>query len=101
MGFKLNKDKIHVVYNYHKQTVTGIVVNKKLGVSSTYKNKIRQEIYFIKKYGLTSHLQKLCLNIDEKTYLNKLLGKVLYVLQINNDNKFKEYKEYLENLKKG
>ena len=60
-------------------------------VNIKYRNKIRQEIYYIKKFGLISHLKKCDINIDSIKYLNILYGKILYVLQINEkDEEFKK-----------
>lgn len=100
-GLELNNDKIHVVYKSSSQNVTGIVVNEKMQVNVKYRNKIRQEIYYIKKFGLSSHLKKCDINIDSKRYLNILYGRVLYVLQINeNDKEFIKYRQFIENLKR-
>ena len=56
---------------------------------------------FIQKYGLESHLNKCGVKDDKLKYLNKLYGRILYVLQINNDDKkFINYKEFVSNLKK-
>ena len=83
------------------QNVTGIVVNEKVQVSRKYRYKIRQEIYYIKKYGLGSHLKKSNIASDELKYLNKLYGKILYVLQVNpNDKENVEYKCFVETLKR-
>ena len=101
LGLELNNDKIHIVYKSSSQNVTGIVVNEKMQVNIKYRNKIRQEIYYIKKFGLSSHLKKCDINIDSKRYLNILYGRVLYVLQINeNDKEFIKYKQFIENLKR-
>ena len=101
LGLELNNDKIHIVYKSSSQNVTGIVVNEKMQVNVKYRNKIRQEIYYIKKFGLSSHLKKCDINIDSKRYLNILYGRVLYVLQINeNDKEFIKYKQFMENLKR-
>ena len=101
LGLELNNDKIHIVYKSSSQNVTGIVVNEKMQVNAKYRNKIRQEIYYIKKFGLSSHLKKCNINIDSKKYLNILYGRVLYVLQINeNDKEFIKYKQFMENLKR-
>lgn len=101
LGLELNNDKIHIVYKSSSQNVTGIVVNEKMQVNVKYRNKIRQEIYYIKKFGLSSHLKKCDINIDPKRYLNILYGRVLYVLQINeNDKEFIKYKQFIENLKR-
>lgn len=98
LGLELNNDKIHIVYKSSSQNVTGIVVNEKMQVNVKYRNKIRQEIYYIKKFGLSSHLKKCDINIDSKRYLNILYGRVLYVLQINeNDKEFIKYRQFIEN----
>ena len=95
-----NNRKIHIVHKSANQNVTGITVNEKVQVSIRYRKKIRQEMYYIKKFGLISHLKKKKLNIDESKYLNTLYGKILYVLQINkNDKEFIAYKKDIENLK--
>lgn len=101
LGLELNNDKIHIVHKSSSQNVTGIVVNEKMQVNVKYRNKIRQEIYYIKKFGLSSHLKKCDINIDSKRYLNILYGRVLYVLQINeNDKEFIKYRQFIENLKR-
>lgn len=99
LGLELNNDKINVVHKSSCQNVTGIVVNEKMQVSKKYRNKVRQEIYYIKKYGLNSHLKKCNISIDPKNYLSKLYVRINYVLQINNvDKEFIEYKEYIKSL---
>ena len=97
LGLNLNDSKIHIVKNYQSQNVTGLIVNKKIQVSKNYRKKIRQEIYYLKKYGIDSHLEKLNLS-NKKQYLQSLQGKILYVLQINNqDKEFINYKDYINN----
>lgn len=49
LGLELNDSKIHVIYRSSSQKVTGIVVNEKVQVSSKYRKRIRQEVYYIKK----------------------------------------------------
>ena len=98
LGLNLNDSKIHIVKNYQSQNVTGLIVNKKIQVSKNYRKKIRQEIYYLKKYGIDSHLERLNL-YDKKQYLQSLQGKILYVLQINNqDQEFINYKDYIKTL---
>lgn len=101
LGLSLNNDKIHIIHKSSRQNVTGIVVNEKMQVNIKYRNKIRQEIYYIKKFGLSSHLKKCDINIKPKKYLNGLYGRILYVLQINEtDKEFIKYKQFLEKLKR-
>ena len=99
LGLTLNNDKIRVITRKNRQVVTGIVVNEKLQVNSNYRKKIRQEIYYISKYGLYSHLKKSREVISKEKYLNVLLGKINFVLQINkNDKEFIKYQKYIINL---
>lgn len=95
LGLQLNNDKIHVITKSSSQFVTGIVVNEKAQVDSKYRKKIRQEIYYIEKYGLNSHLTRLNIK-DKNQYINSLYGKILYVMQINKDDKeFITYKKII------
>ena len=48
-----------------------------------YRRKLRQELYYCRKFGIWEHLQKNDLTIPEDTYRMQLLGKVNYVLQIH------------------
>ena len=101
LGLELNDEKIHIVHRSSSQNVTGIVVNDKIQVNIKYRNKIRQEIYYIKKFGLKSHLEKCKISINSIKYLNMLYGKILYVLQIDESNEeFIVYKQFVEKLKK-
>lgn len=100
MGLKLNKEKIHIVHKSKCQKVTGIVVNEKLQASKQYRKKIRQEIYYIQKFGIDSHIKRLNIKSKEK-YLSNLYGRILFVLQINNnDIEFNKYKYIIYNIKK-
>ncbi|MBQ3504213.1 MAG: hypothetical protein IJA75_05890 [Oscillospiraceae bacterium] len=65
-----------------QQSVTGIVVNEKLSIPADYRRKLRQELYYCKKFGIREHLQKTGLELAEDTYRMQLLGKVNYVLQV-------------------
>lgn len=91
-GFKLNKKKVKVISNKTRQQITGIIVNKKLNIRRSYKNKIRQEVYYIKKYGLVSHLNKIKSKENKIDYLQKLLGRINYVYSITSEKEFLEYK---------
>lgn len=101
LGLELNKDKIHVVRENRQQNVTGIVVNQKIHTSACYRKKIRQEIYYIKKYGLVSHLNRIDFQLSKDKYLNNLYGRILFVLQINSDDReFQSYQNYVWHLLK-
>ena len=87
MGFLLNKQKTRIQHPGQQQTVTGIVVNEKLSIPADYRRKLRQELYYCKKFGIQEHLQKTGLEIPENTYRMQMLGKVNYVLQVHPDDK--------------
>lgn len=95
MGMQLNYDKIHVIHNNMSQQVTGITVNEKPQVLRVKRRKIRQEVYYIKKYGLYSHLKRINVN-DEFSYLRSLLGKINFVLMVNSEDlEFVKYREFI------
>lgn len=97
-NLELNHEKVKFIRNSRQQTVTGVVVNEKMQVSNTYRKKIRQEVYFIQKFGLDSHLSKIGVE-NELHYLRSLYGKILFVLNIDNSNyKFLEYKKFVRRL---
>ncbi len=99
-NFILNKKKIKIIKSNKAQIVTGIVCNEKLSIPRTYKKFIRQNMYYINKYGLNNHL-KYINYLDSKDYLNKLYGQILFVLQIEKNNKeFLNYKNELIKLRK-
>jgi RNA-directed DNA polymerase len=69
-------------------------------LTKEYKNKIRQEIYYIKKCGIDGHLSKIG-EPNKQHYLNSLKGRVAFVLQtIPDDEEFLRYKEFLKNVPK-
>ena len=92
-GLELNNDKICLINNSSQQKITGIVVNDKIQVDSKYRKNIRQEIYYINKYGIDDHIKKI--NVDKKDkYLRSLYGRIQFVLCIDSNNKeFIKYKE--------
>lgn len=101
LGLSLNKEKINLITKKSRQVVTGIVVNEKTQVNIDYRKNIRKEIFYIKKYGLISHMNYQKISISTEKYLNQLLGRINFVLQIDNTNKdFIEYKKYILKLKK-
>ena len=87
MGYLLNEQKTKIQRPGQQQTVTGIVVNEKLNIPVDYRRKLRQELYYCRKFGIQEHLQEIGLEIPEGTYRMQLLGKVNYVLQIHPDDK--------------
>lgn len=104
MGFELNLKKTKVLKRHHRQSVTGIVVNEKPQVSREYRRKLRREVYYCEKYGVREHLERTnqseYLEKGEIRYLQHLIGKVNYILQVNPDDvHFQEILVRLKNIK--
>ena len=93
MGFSLNEEKAKILRRNTKQIITGVVINEKINSSKNYRKKIRQEMYYIQKYGLDGH------NIytNQNIMLSSLMGKVRYCLFLDSTNK--EFKTYEKRLK--
>ncbi|MGO4820743.1 MULTISPECIES: reverse transcriptase family protein [unclassified Flavobacterium] len=99
LGCKINTTKTKLMTPNMRQTVTGIVVNDKPQVVFHKRNALRQAMYYIQKYGIDEHIA--FRDIRQSNYLQHLLGKINFVLQINpNDPEFIGYKSFLIALKK-
>lgn len=108
LGFELNLKKTRALKRHQRQTVTGIVVNEKPQVSREYRRELKKEVYYCEKYGIREHLertkQKEYLEKGEMRYLQHLIGKVNYVLQVQPEDvhfqkilvKLKEQKNRVE-----
>lgn len=98
-GFFPNRRKTAVLKSGMRQSVTGLVVNERVNVPSEYRRKIRQEIYYIGKFGLASHMERMNAQETELSFLRKLLGRICYCLQINpEDRKMQQGKEAIVKL---
>ncbi len=86
LGFLLNEQKTHIQRAGQRQSVTGIVVNEKPNVSAACRRKLRQEVYYCRRFGVAGHLRQIGLEMSEEAYLTRLLGKVNYVLQVSPDD---------------
>lgn len=92
--FELHQRKTRVLKKNNRQIVTGIVVNEKLSIPRGIKKALRQEIYYLLKFA-ESHVKLHHSNIQK--YLNRLLGKINWVLQVEKNNS--EFQSYLNKLK--
>ena len=97
MGLFLNDCKTRSARVGQRQAVTGIVVNEKQSVPIAYRRRLRQELYFCRKYGVTEHLRHERSGVSPRTYLETLYGRVNYVLQVMpGDREMQEYRAWLE-----
>lgn len=81
INLKINIKKTKLLKRHNRQKVTGIVVNEKLNLQRDYLRRIRQEYYYVKKYGYQGHS-----NFIEETnseyILERLIGKITHALHI-------------------
>lgn len=94
-GFSVNSEKTRVAKSNARQEVTGIIVNTHMQISKEKRKQIRQQVYYIKKFGLESHLEHIREN--RANYLNHLLGQINFALFVN--PKDEEMKEYFDVIK--
>ena len=94
-GFSVNSEKTRVAKSNARQEVTGIIVNTHMQISKKKRKQIRQQVYYIKKFGLESHLEHIREN--RANYLNHLLGQINFALFVN--RKDEEMKEYFDIIK--
>lgn len=113
MGFEINEAKTRYITNASRQIVNGVVVNKVPRVDREYRRKLRQEVYYVLKYSpfdcqmhrgeIEEFDEKgqlyICCDKTDTAYLQSLLGRISWVLQINPEDKFfKNAKEDLLNM---
>ncbi|MAA96171.1 MAG: RNA-dependent DNA polymerase [Rheinheimera sp.] len=89
-GLSVNSEKTRLHLKKGQRIVTGISVSgDSLSVPREYKRALKQEIHFIERYGYISHVSKL--KINDPLYLEKLIGKVNFWLQVEPENNFAKH----------
>lgn len=88
-GFKLNYDKLRVMHSYQRQVLLGVLVNQRCRLTKEKRHELRQELYYIKKYGIEDYLGFTGKN------LNQMKGYVSYALGISDESFIKELHEIL------
>ena len=98
-GYQLNYQKLSVMRPSSRQITCGVVVNEKISVPRKLKRKIRQECFFIRKWGLLQHSQE-C-GEAPLSILERLVGQLSFViwLEPNNRSGIQQRKELLDMLK--
>ncbi|MFD1675422.1 reverse transcriptase family protein [Alicyclobacillus fodiniaquatilis] len=98
-NFTVNDGKTRLREQHQRQEVTGIVVNTKMQVSKELRRKIGQEVYYIRKFGLKSHLRKIGAEVTPESYLRRLMGLCNHAVFVNSkDSKLKSDLTFLKSL---
>lgn len=82
-GFRANPNKLKIARPNDRQSVTGVVVNQKLNPPKKLVRKIRQQLYFAKKFGVISHCDKR--NLTAEMFLQQMSGLIGYVRMSRED----------------
>jgi RNA-directed DNA polymerase len=80
-GFKLNKDKIKVMYPNQRQYVCGAVVNRKVNLKRSDRNTLRAIVYNSGKNGVDAEAAKN--NLTPSQFISKIAGKLNWFSQLN------------------
>lgn len=83
-GFFLNEKKTWLAFAGQRQSVTGLTVNEKINIPSGNRRKLRQTLYYIRRFGIESHLKTIRIepDITPERYLRHLLGQISFALQV-------------------
>lgn len=93
-GFRLNEQKTQIVGPGGRKQLAGVVVSNKLQARRELRRQLRQVFYYIGRFGLDSHLERVGEQQAPDAYLRQLIGRVGFVLQINPaDQEFQHYME--------
>ncbi len=90
-GFEVNRKKTRMQYSHQRQEVTGLIINDgNVRVNKKYKKDLYQTLYYCKKFGVTSHLQKI--NCHKSFYKEHLYGKAYFVNMVEPEEGEKLFK---------
>ncbi|HFI0506746.1 TPA: RNA-directed DNA polymerase, partial [Streptococcus suis] len=82
-GFNFHEGKSKLIRDGQRKLVTGVVVNQKLTIPRDYVRKIKQELYYINKYGVDDHLAYNQIPLSSKKYMKELRGKINYIHMVD------------------
>lgn len=80
-GFELNKEKVRVMRSQRRQEVTGLVVNSVPSLKKSHLRWLRQQIYYLRKFGLDNCLQRGF--VRHRNMREYLYGHALFVKMIS------------------
>ncbi|NOR55232.1 MAG: RNA-directed DNA polymerase [Sulfurovum sp.] len=84
-GFIVNKDKTYLSTNQNKRIITGISIQDgTTKIPRKLKREIKQEMYYLNKYGFYSHINKR--KITNPFYLERIRGQILFWNFIESDS---------------
>lgn len=86
-GFEPNTKKTQLHIDARKRILTGIsILGNEARVPKDYKRRLRQEIFYIEKFGVHNHMNSK--RIKDASYLERLIGRIQFVLSVEPENQF-------------
>jgi RNA-directed DNA polymerase len=80
-GFKVNHRKTKVMRAYQRQYVCGVVVNQRVNLQKSERNKLRAIVYNIGRNGVTQEASKT--GDNPASFVSKLMGRLNWFSQLN------------------
>lgn len=84
-NLRINSRKIQLRRPHQRQEVTGVVVNVKLQAPRALRRKLRQSVYYIEKFGFSSHLD--WTKNSRANHIQHLIGVANFIIFINPEDK--------------
>lgn len=82
-AFQVNEKKTRYSFYFQRQEVTGLIVNKKVSVPKEYLREMYKEIYYCKKFGVSSHLKK---TENPKSFFKEYMyGKAYFINMVDKE----------------
>ena len=96
-GFFVNLDKVNYMKKGSKQYVTGLTTTNGINVSKIKRKEIAEHIYYCRKFGVHSHLEKRAKDFPNYNWLkyhNWLYGHICFIKSINKDASDKLFEDF-------
>jgi len=90
-GFSPNEKKLRYLLRDQRQSVTGITVNEKLNWPRTRRRWLRQEVYYVGRFGLDAHLG--ARGVEKSRYKEFIYGHVYALHAVRPDEADNHLKE--------
>jgi RNA-directed DNA polymerase len=78
--FRPHDDKARYLGQHQRQIVTGVVVNERLNAPRRLRRRLRQEVYYLRRFGVEEHLR--ARGITHSRYKEHMYGRVYALNQL-------------------
>lgn len=82
-GFRVNRDKTKVMRPFQRQYVCGVVVNNKVNLQKSERNKLRAIVHNVKLNGLSVEAAKTGSTVEQ--FVNRTMGQLNWFGQLNQE----------------